>query len=383
MLQTNAQITQLSYQKQEIVSRLSGHVEMYYVKAGDTVKSGDKVVLIESIDIAKRTADYLALGQQIKPALTQVTSTRVLYKKGLASKNQLNQHLIALETLRSQKEALASQLQTLGIDTDTLTKATDNFTLYAHADGVVDKILASLHSNVDAQTTLMTLVKQKGYYATAFLSPNDAMKVTPETKGWIHINDKSYRCHFVQRIRTIDKETHRAKVRFSIENSPDNLLLGAFKQIDISLAPTREVLMIKKSALTLFKGEWVVFTPTKHKEDSDSHEEHGHEEKKTEVIHEEDVHDAHEKETDPHEGHGHDTHKEETHDTPEADEHEEHGHEEEKEEAPYQANVVKIIDYLGEYVAIEGIKAGEAYVSGGVYFVKSMLLRSSLGGHGH
>jgi multidrug efflux pump subunit AcrA (membrane-fusion protein) len=125
MVQTNAQITQLSDQKQEIVSRLSGHVEAYYVKAGEHVKSGDKVVLIESIILSKLTADYLALVQQIKPAKSQVNTTRILYKKGLASKNQLSAHLIALETLRSQKNALASQLQTLGLHPSKLTKATD------------------------------------------------------------------------------------------------------------------------------------------------------------------------------------------------------------------------------------------------------------------
>ena len=272
MIQTNAQIVQLSYQKQEIVSRLTGHVEKYYVKAGDTVKSGDKVVLIESIELSKRTADFLALKQQIKPALAQVNTTRKLFKKGLASKNQLSQHLIALETLRSQKNALASQLQSLGLDTQTLTKATDKFTLTAHAEGVVGKILISLHANVDAQMPLMTLVNQSGYYASAYLGVQDAMHVTQDTKGWVKIADKSYAATFVQLLPNIDEETQRAKVLFSIDDSPSNLLLGAFTEIDISLAPSRNVVMVKKSALTLFNGEWVVFTEKEH-ENAEHHEE--------------------------------------------------------------------------------------------------------------
>ena len=374
MVQTNAKITQLSDQKQEIVSRLSGHVEAYYVKAGEHVKSGDKVVLIESIALAKLTADYLALTQQIKPALSQVTSTRKLYKKGLASKNQLSAHLIALETLRSQKNALSSQLQTLGIKTAALTKATDKFTLYAHADGVVGKILVSLHSNVDAQTPLMTLVQQSGYYATAFLSVDDAMKITKETKGWITLSEKAYLCHFVQLLPTIDEETQRAKVLFSIDNSPANLLLGAFTQMDISLAPTHEVVMVKKSALTLYKGEWVVFAEKAHKKE---HEEAEHHDEKSEHDH-----DNEKAEHDKHDHEAHDTDKEhEEHDDDEG--HEGHGGHEEHEEAPYVAKVVEIIAYAGEDVAVRGLEADEEYVSDGVYFVKSMLLKSSLGGHGH
>ena len=59
-----------------------------------------------------------------------------------------------------------------------------------------------------------------------------------------------------------------------------------------------------------------------------------------------------------------------------------HGHEE-HEEAPYLPKVVEIIAYNGDDVAIKGLKAGEEYVSDGVYFVKSMILKSSLGEHGH
>lgn len=62
IIQTNAQITQLSDQQQEIVSRLSGHLEAYYIKPGQHVKKGDKVVLIVSIELSKMTAEYLALN---------------------------------------------------------------------------------------------------------------------------------------------------------------------------------------------------------------------------------------------------------------------------------------------------------------------------------
>ena len=356
IVRTNAQITQLSDQKQEIVSRLTGHVEVYYVKAGKAVKKGDKVVLIESITLSKLTADYLALIQQIQPAKAQVNTTRKLYKKGLSSKNELTTHKIALERLRAQKNALASQLQTLGINASTLKKATDKFILYAHADGIVGKILVSLHSNVNAQTPLMTLVNHSGYYATAFLSVDDAMQITPNTTGKITIDNQTYNMHFVQLLPNIDRETQRAKVLFSIENSPKNLLLGAFMEMEISLPPNTNVLMVKKTALTLFQGERVVFIKTEEEE------------------HKDELHSNHEEHEEEHHEHTNDEHEEkELH----------HEDEHEEEEVPYKAKVVEIIAYYGNEVAIRGLKVNQEYVSSGVYFVKSMLLKSSLGGHGH
>ena len=369
IIKTNAQITQLSNQKQEIVSRLTGHLEQYYVQAGQHVKSGDKVALIESIELSKMTAEYLALIQQERAAQIQKDASMKLHKKGLSSQNDLSNAIIALEGIRSKQNALASQLKSLGLEPSKLTKATDKFIIYAHADGVVGKIIAPLHSNVDAQTLLMILVNQSAYYATAYISTKHAMHVNKDTKGWITIAGKKYDTTFVQLLPNIDKETQRAKVLFSISNSPKTLLLGAFTEIDISLAPTRNVVMVKKSALTLFKGDWVVFTEKEHEEDTSHKEPHGHD------------------------AHGHEAHTEEKNHANHEDkaEHEEHekeeGHtkhkEHEEEETSYEANVIKIIAYVGDDVAIEGLNVGTEYVSDGVYFVKSMILKSSLGEHGH
>jgi len=367
MVQTNAKITQLSDQKQEIVSRLSGHLEAYYVQAGQNVKSGEKVALIESIELSKMSAEYVALNQQAKAAQIQKNASMKLNKKGLSSQNDLSNAIIALQEIRSKQNALASQLKSLGIDPNTLKEATDKFIIYAHADGVVGKINAPLHSNVDAQTLLMTLVNQSGYYAVAYLGVKDAMKVTKETKGWLNVAGKQYPSTFVQLLPNIDPETQRAKVLFTINKSPSNLLLGAFSAFELSLAPYENAVMVKKTALSLFKGEWVVFTEEEH-EEAEHHEEksdHDHEEEKA-----------------GHDEHNHDAHKDEAeheaeHEDGEEEEHEEH------EEAPYAAKVVEIIAYVGDDVAIKGLKANEEYVSEGVYFVKSMILKSSLGEHGH
>ncbi|HIP28165.1 MAG TPA: hypothetical protein EYG82_03215, partial [Sulfurovum sp.] len=196
IIKTNAQITQLSNQKQEIVSRLTGHLEQYYVQAGQHVKAGEKVALIESIELSKMTAEYLALIQQERAAQIQKDASMKLHQKGLSSQNDLSNAIIALEGIRSKQNALASQLKSLGLEPSKLTKATDKFIIYAHADGVVGKIIAPLHSNVDAQTLLMTLVNQSAYYATAYISTKHAMHVNKDTKGWITIAGKNYDATF-------------------------------------------------------------------------------------------------------------------------------------------------------------------------------------------
>ncbi len=312
IIQTNAQIIQLSNQQQKIVSRLSGHVEKYFVTTGDKVKKGDKIALIESIALSEMTADFISLKAQAKASKVQLSTTKKLYQKGLASKNELNKKVIALQEILAKQNTLSSQLHSLGVRVKVLQKATDKFILYAHADGVVGEILVPLHANVSAQTPLMSIVSREGYYAVAYLSMEDAMDVTSKISGFVNIEKKSYEAGFVQLMPTIDEETQRAKLLFTIKNPPKNMLLNAFVQMQISLEPKREAVMVKKSALSLFSGEWVVFMPVR------------------------------------------------------------------DEKVSFVPHAVKIIDYFGDEVALKGIKEGSSYVSKGIYYVKSMLLKSVL-----
>jgi hypothetical protein len=165
----------------------------------------------------------------------------------------------------------------------------------------------------------------------------------------------------------------------------------------LSIGEPKSYLAVKKSALSFFNNEWVVFVP-------EHHEEEGHDEKHDKKE------DAKHQEDDAHAGHDHASHKEESHEKDdhkghdhakeekehdnhgehedaghdEKEEHKGHGHdEEEEEEVPYGIKVVKILKQNENWVAIEGLAEHEDYVSDRSYYIKSLLLKSSLGGHGH
>ena len=349
VIRTNAEITQLSDQKQQIVSRLPGHIENYFVKPGSHVNKGMKVAELTSIALSKMTAEYLALKAQERAAASQRKTAEILYKKGLGSRNELNNKIVSLERIRGKRNALAASLRSLGIDPEALKAPTDRLILKAHAEGTVGRILVPLHANVDAQTPILRIVKSQGYYAVAYMKIEDALKVDDQSKATVTLMNKHFNASFIQLYPQVDEETQRAKVLFSLKGETGKLLLGAFVPIQVEIAPFIKAVTLKRSALTLFQGEWVVFVP-KADDEEDEHKAAEH--------HKED-----EAEDEGHEG-------------------EEHHHDE-AHEVPYAPRVVEILAYSGDRVALKGIEAGEAYVSEGVYFVKSLLLKSSLGEHGH
>ena len=349
VIRTNAEITQLSDQKQQIVSRLPGHIENYFVKPGSHVNKGMKVAELTSIALSKMTAEYLALKVQERAAASQRKTAEILYKKGLGSRNELNNKIVSLERIRGKRNALAASLRSLGIDPEALKAPTDRLILKAHAEGTVGRILVPLHANVDAQTPILRIVKSRGYYAVAYMKIEDALKVDDQSKATVTLMNKHFSASFIQLYPQVDEETQRAKVLFSLKGETGKLLLGAFVPIQVEIAPFIKAVTLKRSALTLFQGEWVVFVPKA----DDQEDEH-----KAAEHHKED-----EAEDEGHEG-------------------EEHHHDE-AHEVPYAPRVVEILAYSGDRVALKGIEAGEAYVSEGVYFVKSLLLKSSLVEHGH
>ncbi|HIE34820.1 MAG TPA: hypothetical protein EYP79_01300 [Campylobacterales bacterium] len=328
---TNAKIVQLSNQQQLIVSRLGGHLEAYYVKPGEIVKKGDPIAKIKSLELSKMTSNYIALGKKIDAARERFSSIKKLFEKGLISKQDLNKERITLASIEADRNTLASQLKSLGIDLNRLKSATDILIVYAHADGLVSRLLAPLHANLNAQTPIVSLVQKSGYYAIAYISVKEALNLPKDIQGRLYIGNLSFDCQYMHLLPKVDEETQRAQILFWIKSSDKPILLNAFAKMEISLPPYKKYVAIKSSALTMFKGEWVVFVPKKEEE----HEEHN--------------------------------------------EKEEHQHE----EIQYEIRVVDIIERFGEKVAVKGIEDGEEYVADGVYFVKSDLLKSEIGEHGH
>ena len=60
----NSQVIQLSNASQAVTSQISGHLEKYFITAGQSVKAGQKIALIESIEVSKMTANYISFTKQ-------------------------------------------------------------------------------------------------------------------------------------------------------------------------------------------------------------------------------------------------------------------------------------------------------------------------------
>ena len=360
-VELNSQIVQLSNAKQSIMSLVGGHIENYYVKVGQSVKKGQKIALIESILLSDMTANFISLKTQLQTQEKNYIAAKSLYEKGMTSMQELNQESIKRDEAVAKLASLESQLSTLGIETDKLKVASSNYILYAHSEGVVTQILQPLHSSIKEETPIILVTKEQAFYLKSFLPLKYASRVKIGQKIVIDASDETIVSKVTQILPEVDEKTQRVILLSNIDSSLNKLYENAYTSARLYFDKTKKQVAIEKSALSFFNNEWVVFI-SKHNEQ----EAHEHEE-----THDE--HDGHEHE-EAHENH--DTHKHEE----KIDAHKGHGHDE---ESPYEVRVVNIVAQDEEFVAVEGLEVGERYVSDKSYYVKSQLLKSSLGGHGH
>lgn len=353
-IELNSQIIQLSNAKQSVTSLVSGHLEKYFVEAGQSVKDGQKIALIESILVSKMTADYISLKKQFVSLNKNYEANKKLYDKGMLSMQELNNLGIEKNSMDSKIVALRSQLQTLGIQTKNLNKATGNFILYAHSSGRVSSLLQPLHTVIREDEALISIIKDQAFYVQSYLPLKYASVIKNGQKLSVDYNGRKIVTHVTQILPELDVKTQRIVVLSSVDEKVDDLFVNTFVSSTLYFKPTQKYVAVKKSALSFFNNEWVVFIPTKKEHEETEH--NGLEDEKHEA---------------------HDEHGEEKH-----DDHDEHG-ERGEEPSLYEARVVKIILQDDEYAGVQGIELDEEYVSDKSYYVKSMMLKSSLGEHGH
>lgn len=325
-VELNAQIVQLSNASQSIMSLVGGHIEKYYVRVGQSVKDGQKIVLIESITLSNMTANFISQKKQLEAQEKNYQASKSLYDKGMTSMQELNAQSIKRDEVLAKLTSLKSQLNTLGVNTDELKKASSNFILYAHSEGVVSEILQPLHSSITEDTPIISIIKSQAFYLKSYLPLEYASKVKIGQKIVIKTKTKNIVSNLTQILPNVDEKTQRIVLLSSIGEITDNLYVNAYTSAILYFNSTKKYVAVEKSALSFFNNEWVVFVP---KEDDD-HEEH-----------------------------------------------------EEENEASYEIRVINVLTQDEEFAAVEGLEEGEEYVSDKSYYVKSQLLKSSLGGHGH
>jgi len=323
-IRINSQVVQLSSSKSSLMARLGGRVIEYHITEGERVKKDQIIATIESLELTSLSAKLEGLEKEKKIREKNYAITKKLYKVGAESLHNLNLQEEEKNRINSQIVSIKSKLSLVN------SKDKNIYKLYAKTSGRINAILAPLNSVVNANEPLVEISKgNQSFLIKSFIPLKYARDIGLGQKGEILYSGKHYPMKVIQILPTIDVKMQQITILSKLEKTVENLFINTFLESKLFLGKSKKYLSIKKSALSFFNNEWVVFVPKEH------------------------------------------------------DDHDKHAHHDEHEELLYDIRVVKILKQNDKYVAIEGLIEGEKYVSDKSYYVKSLLLKSSLGGHGH
>ena len=360
----NSKIVQLSSAKESVMARVGGRVSKYLVEQGQSISRGQAIAIIESLELAKLSSELKLLRKQLLVHNKNYKILKNLFNKGLESLEKVNREERERDETASKIESIKTQLKLLGVNSRGVVKS--NYTIYSQGSGMVAKILVPSNSVIDANTPLVSIVKGgSSFLVQSYVPLNYVSDVKVGQEGKLIYGGKRYKMHISQILPELDEQTQQMVVLSSLDEPVTNLFVNAYVDSKLSIGEPKSYLAVKKSALSFFNNEWVVFVP-EHHEGEEHHDEHEDEHKKHD---DHDGHDEHEKHNDDETRRGHAPVLTRAHD--------------EEEEVPYDIKVVKILKQNEQWVAIEGLAEHEDYVSDKSYYIKSLLLKSSLGGHGH
>ena len=349
-ISVNSKVIQLSSAKEQVMARVGGKIINFKVKQGDFVKKGQAIASIDSLELASFVSELKTLRNQLAIVDKNYKLIKKLYNTGVESRQNLNRQ-------EEERNVIVSKIELIKEKRSFIGGKGSRYTVYAQGSGKVTEILVSRNSVVDANTALLSIVKgEESFFLKSYISLKYLSQIKVGQKGQLRYGGKSYKMHIAQILPELDEQTQQIVALCSLDEPVNNLFVNAYVDTKLNIGKKEALLAVKKSALSFFNNEWVVFVPEHHE---DEHKEHELRRGRTNVS----------------------TH---AHDEKEHDEHEEDGHDEhEEEDVPYDIKVVKILKQNKQWVAIEGLDEHEDYVSDKSYYIKSLLLKSSLGGHGH
>ena len=208
-VELNSKVIQLPSSKQSLMASLDGKIVKYYVKEGDLVKKGDKVALIQSIELSRMSAEYLALKEQLKSMEENYNGNLILNKRDIVSKQELNLLNIQRKDISAKLETIISQLKTLDIEVKDIKNTISEYTLFAHNSGIVSSLLKTEYSAVSKDTEIVSIVKEKSFYLKSYLPIAYSEYLKPGQKISTNFNGKNIISYIEKILPELDESTQR------------------------------------------------------------------------------------------------------------------------------------------------------------------------------
>lgn len=162
-----------------VAAPVNGIISSMYVNEGQTVKKGQVLMEIESLEYGQLLSDFLQGNSNLKYQKSRMDRNEDLAEKGITSQAEMEAIRAEYQLAKSNSIAVRARLMTLGLSEQEIVALKEverlepHLLIRARIDGVVDQHFIVLGMPVKAYDNLAIIINTKHLLVKAFLSPED------------------------------------------------------------------------------------------------------------------------------------------------------------------------------------------------------------------
>jgi len=259
-----------------VAPRVPGRLETIEVKLGDRVRKGAVLGYVESPELGRARADFLAATTKARVADANFRREKELLEKGITSEREMREAESASAAARADLNAEEARLHTLGLTDAELSALkldehpSARFPARSPIDGTIVEIHGTLGQSVESTTTLFTVGDLSSLWVLLDAAESQLALIAVGQEVTVTVPALPGRT-FEGRIEHIgdivEEKTRTVHVRVAVANRERLLKPGMFASAEISAHPGAAAgeamarVLIPREAVQVLGDEKVVFVP--------------------------------------------------------------------------------------------------------------------------
>jgi cobalt-zinc-cadmium efflux system membrane fusion protein len=248
------EVTFNSYKTAVISPRISAQLIEQHVVLGESVRKGQVIVTLSSVDMAEA---------QAKVIMTYLDWTRIksLGKKIIAEQRYLEAQIDwELAKAKAIAYGMTEDQITSLVKSNNFSRANGRFDLVALIDGTILKEEHLIGQQIEPGQELNVITDESSMWVIANVAPDIASEISVGNKASVQWGNNSYPATVSQIYHNLDEVTRTSRIRLDVENDKDVLHSGLFVDTQIeTLNQTKALLVPESAVLRSADGDWQVF----------------------------------------------------------------------------------------------------------------------------
>ncbi len=257
----------------KIGPRLDSKVVKATVSLGDTVKRGDTVAILESVELGKAKARYLTVRSGLELAREKYERENRLADQQISSKAELEQARAEFEQARAEFDSVVEELRLYGLSRKEIEgiqsgidKPFSQYALTSSQAGIVEKLDVTPGQTLTPEMTPIEVVNPARMWVMidAFEKEIGRIKAGQQVKFRFRaIPDAQFFGTVDWIARELSSTTRTLQVRATVSNTDGTLRAGMFGTAFIEVGGAAKCAVLPVDAIQTMDGENIVFRPVK------------------------------------------------------------------------------------------------------------------------